>query len=86
MQHVGTVRINHVIQSTHGGGLDSPHGAPHLPQAKGQAIALSSFEPPLAKQFALKQLKLMTEERLPQDAAFAKVEQELMPQLLALTQ
>ena len=60
------------------------HGS--SPQAKQQPISLSSFEPPLAKQFALKQLKLMTEERLPQDAAFARVEQELMPQLLALTQ
>ena len=57
-----------------------------LPQAKEQPITLSSFEPPLAKQFALKQLKLMTEERLPQDAAFSRVEKELMPQLLALTQ
>ncbi len=54
-------------------------------QAKAQSITLSSFEPPLAKQFALRQLQLMIKEQLPQEAAFARVEQDMKPQLLALT-
>ena len=61
--------------------------APHaLMQARALPIPLCSFEPPLSKQFALRQLALMAREQLTQEAAFTRVEKEMMPQLLALTQ
>ena len=61
--------------------------APHAPaQARALPIPLCSFEPPLSKQFALRQLALMAREQLTQEAAFTRVEKEMMPQLLALTQ
>ena len=54
-------------------------------QAKQQPIALSSFQAPVAKQFALRQLQLMESgEQLSQQEAFVKVEQEMGPQLQAL--
>ena len=55
-------------------------------QARALPIPLCSFEPPLSKQFALRQLALMAREQLTQEAAFTRVEKEMMPQLLALTQ
>lgn len=47
---------------------------------------LNSFAPPLAKVFALRQLHLMQSSKLDAATAFARVEQEMKPQLAALTQ
>lgn len=55
-------------------------------QAKTSPLVLNSFAPPLAKVFALRQLHLMQSSKLDAATAFARVEQEMKPQLAALTQ
>ena len=46
-------------------------------------MSLGSFDPPLARQFAVRQLRLMRE-GLSSHEAFSKVEQEMAPRLQAL--
>ncbi|GAX83007.1 hypothetical protein CEUSTIGMA_g10434.t1 [Chlamydomonas eustigma] len=55
------------------------------PQIKSRPLALSSFDAPIAKQFALKQLQLMNEEKLSADTAFERVEKDMMPQIMQFT-
>jgi len=56
-----------------------------FPEAKLQPVALGSSDPPLAKQYALKQWKLMREKRLSADNAAKEVEKAMAPQLQALS-
>jgi len=55
------------------------------PEAKEQPVVLNSFKMPLAKQFALHQLKLMQQDKLPQAEAFEKTAKVFREQLQSLT-
>ena len=64
-------------------GLIPPPPRDHTRQARAEPVALDSFTPPLARQFAQRQLQLM-QAGAAREQAFTQAEQELAGRLQAL--